>query len=118
LKRDRDARGLLNVRVFAAEKVGLNATVFDAVENGASRGVAVAASASCFLIVGLDAPGKVIVDDETDIALVDPESERICRDYGLELSGHESVLHVLAVGRRHLSVVEPYGHVAAQLLVQ
>ena len=58
------------------------------------------------------------MNDEADVALVDPEPERVCRDHGLESIGHESVLHVLPVGCRHLAVVKPNGHVTAQLLVQ
>src|SRR5690348_5088094 len=93
------ARGLFDVRVLSAEKIRLHAAVFDAIKNGARRGIAVATGATGFLIVRLDTPGKVIMSDKSDIALVDAESEGVRRDHGFEGVGHEAILHVLSIGR-------------------
>ena len=58
------------------------------------------------------------MNDEADVALVDSETERIRGNHRLETIGHESVLHVLAIGGRHLSVVQTDRHVAAALFIQ
>src|SRR5207248_9860235 len=118
LERDGDARRLLHVGILAAEKVRLHATVFDAIQHRARRGLAIASSAPGLLIVRLDASRKVIVNDEADVALVDAEAKCVRGNHRFEAIGHESVLHVLAVGGRHLPVVQTNGHVAAELLVE
>src|SRR5438094_6221881 len=115
LERDGDARRLLHVGILAAEKVRLHATVFDAIQHRARRGLAIASSAPGLLIVRLDASRKVIVNDEADVALVDAEAKCVRGNHRFEAIGHESVLHVLAVGGRHLPVVQTNGHVAAEL---
>src|SRR5438270_7081365 len=118
LEGDGHARRLLDIRVLATEEVRLNAAVLDTVKNRTRGGISVAASATGFLIVRLDTPWEVIMDDEADVALVDSEAERVGRDDGLEAVGHEPVLHVLAIRRRHLAVIDAEREVVTVLLVQ
>ena len=60
----------------------------------------------------------MVVKRESQVLLVDAEAKRVRGDDQLELVGHEAVLGLLAVGSRHLPVVEPYGVVLLEALVQ
>ena len=71
LEHQRDARGLLDLRIFAAEEIGLNPSVLDAVEHRAHRRKSIAAGAAGFLIVGLDRSREVVVYNKAKILLVD-----------------------------------------------
>ena len=81
-------------------------------------GLAVAARAAGLLIVRLDRARKVVVHDEAQVVLVDAEPERVGRDHRDDLVRHERVLHCLAIGRRHLAVIEPDRIAVLELLVQ
>ncbi len=53
--------------------------------------------------------------DEPDVRLVDAQAERVRRHHRVELTGHEAVLHRLAVGRGHLPVIQPDGKVILEI---
>src|SRR5213594_4214420 len=91
LERERDARRLFDVLIFPAEEVRLHATVLDAIEHRARCGLTVSPSASRLLIVGLDGTRKVVVDDEANVRLVDPETKGVGGNHRLEPVGHEAV---------------------------
>src|SRR5665213_1522095 len=75
LESDGDSRGLGYLGVLTAQKVGLNAFVFDSVEQCACCGRAITAGASGLLVIRLYRTRKVIVNYEPHILLVDTESE-------------------------------------------
>src|SRR3712207_8179057 len=53
------------------------------------------------LVVGLDRAGEVVVNDEPQVLLVDPEPERVRRDDRLELRSEE---HTSELQSRHYLV--------------
>src|SRR5215216_1458568 len=106
LQCDRNLRRFLDLRIFSAEEVGLNAAVFDAVEHGARCGQSIAPCSSRFLVIGLDRSRKVVMNDESYVLLVDSKSKRIRRNNRLDGTAHECVLHLLSVSGRALSVIE------------
>ena len=55
--------------------------------------------------------GKVEVNDETDVRLIDAEAKRLGRHDHVELSAHEPLLNLFALLRLHLPVVSGRVHV-------
>lgn len=61
----------------------------------------VASGTADFLVIVLDAPGKVVVDHEPDVLFVDSHTERVRGNDHLQFSIHESVLSVFPIGVVH-----------------
>jgi len=64
--------------------------------------LAIASSATCLLVVGLERSRHGVVHDDPHVRLVDAHAEGVRRDDGADVAVHEGRLHVVAV-----CVVEP-----------
>src|SRR5687767_6546853 len=73
LETDRDAGRLFDLRILAAQEIGLNAAIFDPIQERARRRLSIAPGTTGFLIVRLDRARKVVMEHEADVLLVDPE---------------------------------------------
>src|SRR5712692_3656688 len=74
-------------------------------QQNAVGGEPVSPCASDLLIVSFDRSWKVIVNDESNVALVDPHPESVgCHD-ALDTSGHEAVLSAGTFMLAHPSVI-------------
>ena len=118
LQGESDLCCLLHLRVLAAEEIGLDSFVLNPIQHSTNRRLSIATRPTRFLIVGLDRSGEVVVDDKTEILLVDSQPERICRNDCLQVTGHETVLYLLPVRCRSLAVVQPDLEVFDEHLVQ
>ena len=96
---------MLAPRIAAVEEEELDVAVLGQVEEHAARRLAVAAGAAGFLVVGLERARQVVVEDEADVRLVDPQAEGVGGDDRLELAGHEAVLAAFALPRGEAAVV-------------
>ena len=70
--------------------------VLEIVEQHRFRGETVAARAPNLLIKTLDALGEIVMDDITDIALVDAHAECDCRTHDIDIVVDEILLHIVA----------------------
>ena len=70
--------------------------VLEVVEQHGFGGEAVAARAPNLLIKTLDALGEIVMDDITDIALVDAHAECDCRTHDIDIVVDEILLHIVA----------------------
>ena len=59
----------------------MDTSIVSRVESHAERGSAVSSSSPGLLIVILDGPGKLVMDNQSNIRPVDPHSEGVCRHY-------------------------------------
>src|SRR5688572_2017388 len=118
LEHQRDLGGFFDVGVLAAEEIRLHSAVLDAIEDRARGWQTIAAGTTGFLIIGLDRTRKVVMRHEADVRLVDAEAECVGRDDGAELVRHEAVLRLLAVGSRHLAVIQSDRELRREPLVQ
>src|SRR5581483_843753 len=71
---------------------------------GASRSL-VASGAARLLVIALQRVGKVIVDHQPDVSLVDTHAERFGRYHHPALAIHEAALRFLALLRFQLAVI-------------
>ena len=76
-----------------------------AVQGDAVGGLAVAARAADLLPIGLQRAGRVGVDDEADIGLVDPHAEGDGRDHHGPVLGQEPLQPAVAVAGLHAGVI-------------
>ena len=70
--------------------------VLEIVEQHRFRGEAVTARAPDFLIKALDALGEIVMDNVTDVALVDAHAECDCRAHDIDVVIDEILLHIVA----------------------
>ena len=70
--------------------------VLEIVEQHRLGGEAVTARAPDFLVKTLDALGEIVMDDVTDIALVDAHAECDCRTHDIDIVIDEILLHIVA----------------------
>ena len=70
--------------------------VLNIVEKHRFRGEAVAARAPDLLVKTLYAFGEIVMDDITDIALVDAHAECDCRAHDIDIVVDEILLHIVA----------------------
>src|SRR3989442_7792163 len=71
----------------------------------AISGQAVSTGATYFLIISFDRSGKMIVNNEADIAFVDTHAERIGGNDRLHSAGHEAVLSAGPFTLAHPAVI-------------
>ena len=87
----------------------MDALIFQAIEEGGVRGLAVAAGSAGFLVVGFEGVGELVVVDEADVGLVDAEAEGLGGDHDFELVVHEGLLGGFAFSGGEAAVVEGCG---------
>ena len=69
----------------------------------------VAAGPAGLLIIGFQAAGHVVVDDEADVGLVDAHAEGQRGHDDLDASRHEGVLRIAALVGRQAGVIDARG---------
>ena len=100
-----DGLELVGARIATGEEEGLDALVFQTVEEDGVGWEAVASGASSFLVVGFEGVGELEVVDEADVGLVDAEAEGLGGDHDLVVSAHELGLDALPLAGGHAAVV-------------
>ena len=76
------------------------------IEHQAARGLAVAAGAARLLVIGLQAAGQIVVDDEADVGLVDAHAEGVGGGDDLDPAAHEGLLGLAAVVGQQAGVID------------
>src|SRR5580700_8506811 len=90
--RSEDALNLFDVGIFSGQKIVLDARVAHPVDQDAARRQPVAPGAAGLLGVGFQRARQIVMDDETNVRLVDAEAEGVGRDDGANRFVHEKIV--------------------------
>ena len=91
------------------DEVFLRHGILRRVEQDAGAWFAIAAGASCFLIVGFDVLGHVVMDDVAYVALVNAHTESISGDDDLDVIVEKVILGLGALLFRHTGMIAANG---------
>src|SRR4051812_14988239 len=91
--------------MLTTEKELMRATIFELIEKRTERRLTVTPGAARLLIIGFERAGHLIVNDETNVRLVDAHTESICRHDRFQITGHERFLVFPALTRLHAPVI-------------
>src|SRR5215213_11609486 len=83
----------------------LRAPVLQLIEERAECRFTITPGATCLLVVRLERPGHLIVNDETYIRFVDAHSKSICGHDRFQLTGNERFLVLLSLAGLHAPVI-------------
>src|SRR6185503_9022527 len=83
----------------------LRASIAQLIEKRAECRFTITPCTTCFLIVRFERARHLIMDDETDVRLVDAHSKSIRRHNCFQLAGHKRFLVLLSIARLHAPVI-------------
>src|SRR5690349_25147955 len=91
--------------MLTAEKELLRATIVELIKQRTQRRFTITPGASGFLVIRFKRTGHLIVNDETNVRLVNAHSKSIRRHDCFQFTGHERILVLLALARLHAPVI-------------